>query len=105
MKKDGFYIQFKPKNAKLVTLEKFADCKFLQPLNIDEFMVLLEEKAILDVKIDTSFSSFLILKETSRPTKNEKIRLNDALFKYCHLLKIYTWRDVMKEEGKGEQEI
>ena len=99
---DRFYIQFSPKNAKCLSLQNLAPCTFLEPLDYDEFMVLLEEKAILDIKIAIS-NPFLVLKERGKLKNREKIKLNKALIQYCVPLKIdYHFNDMTKE---GEEEI
>ena len=102
---DKYFIQFSPKHPKKLSFNKLAPCTFLKPLYYEEFMALLNEKSIIDVKVALS-NPFLVLKERGRPKNNEKINLNSYLIQYCYVLNIELYfNDLFKKEGEEEEEI
>ena len=78
-----YYIQFAPKNQKILDKNKMGKCKFLKNIDYEIFEELLDANLILDIKIAQS-QIFLILSENGHPKYKKELLMNKKIIQYAN---------------------
>ena len=78
-----YYIQFAPKNQKILDKNKMGKCKFLKNIDYEIFEELLDANLILDIKIAQS-QIFLILSENGHPKYKKELLMKKKIIQYAN---------------------